>query len=175
MKKPKILQVNKPAPIAERYINVIQGLNGEDGKQGDAGEQGAQGIEGRSITGDVGRQGPAGPQGPKGDRGDSIKGAPGEEGAEGLGIARINIINGNLIITYTDGSQIDLGPIIGPRGQAGLQGRSGSVFTGSGTGFPWYNIPSGTAVEVPINRQHLISGEMNIEGEFVVKGEAVTI
>lgn len=160
----------------------LRGQNGLNGKEGLPGEHGLNGIPGKKglighqgESGRDGARGPVGPQGPKGDKGDSIKGTEGDQGESGRGISDIKIIKGQLIIIFTDGSQENLGSILGPPGQRGLKGTSGSVFTGTDTGFPWYRIPAGKAVEVPINRQHLISGDQIIDGEFLVKGEAVAI
>ena len=176
MNKTKILQVNNRKKITDETFNLIRGFTGEDGKQGEAGKAGQDGKAGmHGESGRDGARGPQGLQGPKGDKGDSIKGNTGEEGKDGKGIADTKIINGRLTIIYTDGSKENLGSIIGQPGQRGLRGQAGPVFTGSDTGFPWYRIPAGQSVEVPINRQHLISGDMIIEGEFLVKGEAVTI
>ena len=43
-------------------------------------------------------------------------------------------------------------------------------------GLPYYHIPSGVTVTVPVDRQHLLKGELVIEdgGELIVNGEAVT-
>lgn len=50
-----------------------------------------------------------------------------------------------------------------------------TTISGDSTGMPWYNIPAGTVVTVPVNRQHLISGEMTIEGELINEGEVVVL
>ena len=166
-------QLGKPEDPTSIW-DVLQGLDGDDGIQGAQGKTGKVGMVGES--GRDGARGPAGPRGDKGERGEAIKGNTGEEGEDGRGIESTTIINGHLVITYSDGSRQDVGQVVGRQGQPGQKGRSGGIISqGGGTGFPWYNIPAGTAVEVPINRQHLISGEINIVGEFVVKGEAVTI
>lgn len=183
MKYSKNNKLNKSVldNIEADKIAQLESLRGQDGRDGEQGSQGLKGDTGLGkpgMNGESGRdgaRGPAGPQGPKGDKGDSIKGEQGSEGDDGKGIADIKIIRGQMVIIYTDGSRENLGNIVGPPGQRGLRGQSGPVFTGSDTGFPWYRIPAGKSVEVPINRQHLISGDMIIEGEFLVKGEAVAI
>ncbi len=67
----------------------VRGPQGEQGVQGPAGPQGEQGI-----------QGPAGPQG--------------KPGADGRGIATMELINGELIVYYTDGTSQNLGKIEAP-------------------------------------------------------------
>ncbi|MND60447.1 hypothetical protein D3C80_516770 [compost metagenome] len=74
--------------------------------------------------------GPQGEQGPKG--------IDGTNGLDGKGISGTSIdVNGNLIITYTDGTKTDAGKVIGPQGPQGEQGPQGPVgpppTTGAGT------------------------------------------
>ena len=70
------------------------------------GQPGPQGEPG--IQGEKGEPGEAGIQGDKGDKGD--KGDP------GVGIASMEIVSGELIVTYTDGTEVNLGPIQGDKG-----------------------------------------------------------
>lgn len=60
--------------------------------------------------GEVGPQGPAGERGPAGPQGS--EGPMGPQGSEGTSIAAANIASGNLIITLTDGTNVDAGPVI---------------------------------------------------------------
>ncbi len=108
-------------PQGEQGIQGEQGVQGEQGAQGSQGEQGEQGDKGdKGNTGSQGAQGVQGPQGEqgeqglpgnKGDKGDKgetgdkgDKGDTGATGADGLGIANIELIDGKLVITYTDGT-----------------------------------------------------------------------
>ena len=51
-------------------------------------------------------------QGEKGDKGDTgAKGEKGDKGDTGRGIAKTELVNGELIITYTDGTKENLGSI----------------------------------------------------------------
>lgn len=96
-------------------------------------------------TADVGRVvGPRGEQGPRGSRGVAGKtgksGRPGEngetgaQGPAGRGIASTEISeSGHLIVTYTDGTSTDLGPVIGPQG---VQGEPGPAGPSGQPGFP---------------------------------------
>ncbi len=103
-----------------------KGDTGAQGPQGDKGDTGAQGPQG--DKGDTGAQGPqgdkgdTGAQGPQGDKGDTgaqgpqgDKGDKGDKGDDGVGIEKIEIVNGELIVYYTDGTEKNLGKINGDR------------------------------------------------------------
>lgn len=85
-------------------------VTGPQGVQGPAGEIGATGIAGQpgpaGSTGATGMTGATGPQGPKGDGGE-----PGATGPAGISITSAVVTNGNLIITRSDGSTINAGPV----------------------------------------------------------------
>ena len=103
-------------PKGEKGEPGAQGPKGDKGDQGEKGETGAQGPKG-----DQGEKGETGAQGPKGDKGDpgekgetgaqGPKGDQGEKGETGRGIAKIEIVDGELIISYTDGTTVNLGKI----------------------------------------------------------------
>lgn len=83
------------------------GLNGKDGAPGPVGPQGLKGDKG-----DLGPVGVMGPQGPKGDTGATgPQGDVGATGAAGISITSAVVTNGNLIITRSDGSTINAGPV----------------------------------------------------------------
>ena len=110
----------------------INGTNGVDGKDGTDGKDGV-GINTVNITedgklnitltngttlnlgtikGEKGDKGDTGVQGEKGDKGDTgAKGEKGDKGDTGRGIAKTELVNGELIITYTDGTKENLGSI----------------------------------------------------------------
>lgn len=116
----------------------IQGVAGKDGKDGTDGKDGV-GINTVNITedgklnitltngttlnlgtikGEKGDKGDTGVQGEKGDKGDKgdagaqgEKGEKGDKGDTGRGIAKTELVNGELIITYTDGTKENLGSI----------------------------------------------------------------
>lgn len=97
---------------------VLVACKGEQGAQGPQGPQGPQGAQGA--------QGPQGPQGPQGIAGtngtngaDGADGADGEDGVDGVGIAKAEIINGELVLTYTDGTVANLGNVKGDQGDKG--------------------------------------------------------
>lgn len=70
----------------------ILSLVGASGKDGEDGEDGADGLDGE--------------KGDKGDRGDK-----GDKGTDGRGIAKAEMIDGELVITLTDGVVINMGAI----------------------------------------------------------------
>ena len=86
-----------------------QGIQGEKGDKGDKGDTGAQGIQGEK--GDKGEKGDTGAQGIQGEKGD--KGTDGRDGTDGRGIESAEIVNGKLILHYTDGTSDNLGKITG--------------------------------------------------------------
>ncbi len=67
-------------------VSCGQGEKGEQGDKGDKGEQGIQGLQG-------------------------LKGDKGENGEDGRGVEGFEIINGELVIYYTDGTSQNLGKI----------------------------------------------------------------
>jgi len=107
-------------------MDGAQGLQGVQGLQGDTGKAGKPGMAGES--GRDGARGPAGPQGPKGDKGESIQGTQGEAGQNGRGVESVAISGVSLIITYTDGSRVNVGRVVGHTGQRGVPGKTGGVF-----------------------------------------------
>jgi len=183
--KNKKLSKQQQLSIKARKADMLISMRGADGEQGKTGLQGQAGIAGDvgkpGINGNMGEsgrdgaRGPVGPRGPAGPKGEAIKGDPGEEGQNGRGISNVSIHGVDLIITFDDGSFINIGRVVGQQGQMGMKGRTGAIFTGSDGGLPWYRIPDGKTVVIPENRQHLISGDMDILGEFIVQGEAVII
>ena len=126
-----------------------QGAQGEKGDKGDIGAQGVAGKDGQdgiSVTkteinnkGElvitlsdntvsnlgvvIGAKGEEGDKGEKGETG--AAGKDGEDGEDGTGIETIIIENGNLKITLTTGTTLDLGNIQGEKGDKGDVGAQG--------------------------------------------------
>lgn len=97
------------------------GLRGFNGSTGATGPAGPQGI-----------QGPAGPQGPVGVPGSQgFKGEQGDPGgatgATGLHVVGGLVIAGNLIISRSDLTTLNVGKVVGATGSTGLQGASGAT------------------------------------------------
>lgn len=68
-------------------------------------------IEPRIVRGERGEPGP--------------RGEKGDPGRDGVGVADVEIRDGDLVILLTDGSLRHLGPVVGPPGEKGADGRDG--------------------------------------------------
>ena len=119
----------------------IPGTDGKDGAPGADGAPGKNGTDGRGINtawvndngelqleysdGEEDNLGNVkGPRGAKGVKGDT--GAQGPAGADGIGITDAQITEaGELQITYTDGTTVLLGEVVGPKGDTGSAGKDG--------------------------------------------------
>ena len=119
----------------------IPGTDGKDGAPGADGTPGKNGTDGRGINtawvndngelqleysdGEEDNLGNVkGPRGAKGVKGDT--GAQGPAGADGIGITDAQITeDGELQITYTDGTTVLLGEVVGPKGDTGAAGKDG--------------------------------------------------
>lgn len=119
----------------------IPGTDGKDGAPGADGAPGKNGTDGRGINiawvndngelqleysdGEEDNLGNVkGPRGVKGVKGDA--GAQGPAGADGIGITDAQITEaGELQITYTDGTTVLLGEVVGPKGDTGAAGKDG--------------------------------------------------
>lgn len=114
-------------------INGKDGVNGSNGKDGKNGTNGKNGVDGKdgigiktvtlSADGELsilltdntvlnlgnvkGEKGDTGEKGEKGDKG--ADGKDGVDGKDGRGIADMAIINGEIVITYTDGTKSVIG------------------------------------------------------------------
>jgi len=137
-RKPNILKGDKLKAAQQRrdtIREILKGAKGDTGEQGPAGidgEQGAKGERGyngiKGEQGATGRDGARGPTGPPGRDGrDGIDGKDGVDGADGIGIDRVSIVRGDLHIVYTDGSEVNVGRVVGPQGPRGMNGMSGGV------------------------------------------------
>ncbi len=71
------------------------GPQGEQGVQGPVGAQGLQGAQGSP--------GPQGPQGPVGIGLEGPSGPAGADGSDGISIQQVEIVNGELIVTFSNG------------------------------------------------------------------------
>ena len=93
-------RVNGTVQTIENRVNSIKdgkdGINGRDGKDGKDGRPGKDGKDGRN-----GR--------------DGFPGAPGADGQDGVGVSDAHIdFDGSLIITLTNGNQINVGEVVAP-------------------------------------------------------------
>ena len=94
-----------------------QGVAGPAGPKGDTGSQGPQGLKGdvglTGATGAVGQKGDTGAQGLQGEQGVAGPTGPkGDTGSDGVGVSQTTIdADGNLIVTLTNGSEINAGQV----------------------------------------------------------------
>lgn len=117
---------NELISLAE--ITGPQGEQGIPGPQGPTGPQGELGVQGpKGDTGPQGEKGDTGPQGEKGDTGAKGEQGPagpaGEPGKDGRGITSVTIkADGHLQINYSDGTDADVGKVVGEKGLDGAPG-----------------------------------------------------
>lgn len=117
---------NELISLAE--ITGPQGEQGIPGPQGPTGPQGELGVQGpKGDTGPQGEKGDTGPQGEKGDTGAKGEQGPagpaGEPGKDGRGITSVTIkADGHLQINYSDGTDADVGKVVGEKGLDGASG-----------------------------------------------------
>ena len=136
---------------------VIRGPKGDQGPRGPKGESGPD----RKIVVEA-----KGPVGPKGDKGDP-----------GKGVKKTFIEEGKLNVNFTDGTSVNLGKVIGPRGGQGIPGQKGEQGLIGETG------PQGPQGEIgikgPIGPRGLLGeqgpigpqGPIGIQGDQGVKGD----
>ena len=131
----------------DQGIQGKKGDKGEQGKQGEKGDKGDKGEQG--IQGEKGDKGDRGEQGIQGEEGNGISsidlissangidtysiaftngetasftvtnGKNGEKGQDGISISLIENINGEMIVTLSNGTNYNLGKIIGDNGKDG--------------------------------------------------------
>lgn len=117
---------NELISLAE--ITGPQGEQGIPGPQGPTGPQGELGVQGpKGDTGPQGEKGDTGPQGEKGDTGAKGEQGPagpaGEPGKDGRGITSVTIkADDHLQINYSDGTDADVGKVVGEKGLDGASG-----------------------------------------------------
>lgn len=110
----------------ERGLQGIQGEKGDKGDKGDTGAKGEKGDKGeQGVPGPQGAQGIQGIQGVQGEKGQD--GKDGINGVDGVGIKTVTIDSGNLKITLTSGSTLNLGNIKGQDGKNGVDGKTPNV------------------------------------------------
>ena len=168
-----------PGIQGEQGIPGIQGEQGEQGIPGVQGEQGIPGVQGeQGIPGNDGAEGPQGPQG--------------ETGAEGVGVTLkgtkalisdlpesglpgdawiVSEVGGNLYVWDSATlSWDDVGPIVGPQGEPGIQGEQGIQGIQGEQGEPGVQGESGVQGEQGLPGNDGAQGEQGIPGEGVPIG-----
>lgn len=91
--------IDENGNLIVQYPNGTQEILGQvrpqDGAPGADGEDGEDGEDGK----------------------DGAPGTPGKDGNDGIGIQKIEIVNNELIVTYTDGNSANLGTVVGKNGK----------------------------------------------------------
>ena len=115
------------------------GLQGATGDTGATGPSGTNGVDG--ATGPAGATGAAGSDGADGI--DGSDGVDGATGATGLYITTATIFADNLILTLSDDTLINAGPVIGATGADGAAGATGPQGVPGATGGEGSTGPNG--------------------------------
>ncbi len=151
-------EINSAGELVITYTNdLTENLGHVVGAKGDKGEKGDQGAQGEK-----GEKGERGVQGEKGDAG--LGGTDGKDGKDGVGINNIEISNdGNLLITLTNGTSLNLGNIKGAKGDQGIQGEKGEKGDAGLNGADGKDGTNGT------DGVGVASSEINALGELVIK------
>jgi hypothetical protein len=127
-----------------KHGQLPAGPRGPAGPQGPVGPQGATGQQGPQ-----GDRGPAGPQGPQGDRGPA--------GPPARSVVSSQINNGDLILTYSDGTVQDAGPARGPQGPQGPAGVASTSIATTLFATPGGQFATGIAT-CPPSAPHVLGG-----------------
>lgn len=111
-------------PVLSR-LDALEKRQPERGEKGEAGRDGANGVDG--AAGADGRDGIDGKDGERGQDGkDGASGEKGQDGKDGVGLAGALIDrDGALVVTLTDGTTRNLGPVVGKDGNDGTAGVDG--------------------------------------------------
>ena len=141
-------------------------------------------IEKEQIKGEKGDKGDTGAIGPKGDKGDKgdkgldgkngvdgKNGINGTNGLDGIGITNATInLNGELVLSFSDGNDVNLGNVKGAKGEQGTKGdkgdpgRQGSQGVKGDTGESGLLVLSGTSpLKITTLGNHLYYTTTNIK------------
>lgn len=110
----------------------VDGKDGADGRPGEIGPMGPVGPQGpQGVHGPAGPMGDRGPQGERGDRGlQGERGPVGPQGAsgkDGLSIVTARVVDGELVLRFSDETTLTAGLVVGPQGERGQQGDRGEM------------------------------------------------
>jgi len=154
--------------LNEKYEELLQtpAMVGEQGPKGPAGKNGKDGLNGRDGVNGV----------------DGKDGKDGVDGSDGISVvdARVDF-DGGLVITLSDGSEIDAGQIFSPEVAQNIQifkgggggtslpnqsGNSGKYLTTDGSALAWGTVTSGSGT--------VTSVDMSVPTGLQVSGNPVT-
>jgi len=99
-------------------VSTVSKLIGPIGPKGDKGDIGLQGIAG--INGQNGKDGLPGR--------DGKDGKDGIDGSHGISVVNASVaLDGALVLELSDGTEVDVGEVVGPAGAGGLNGAQGPM------------------------------------------------
>jgi len=99
-------------------VSTVSKLIGPIGPKGDKGDIGLQGIAG--INGQNGKDGLPGR--------DGKDGKDGVDGSHGISVVNASVaLDGALVLELSDGTEVDVGEVVGPAGAGGLNGAQGPM------------------------------------------------
>lgn len=125
---------------------------------------------GSGVQGPAGATGAQGPAGPTG-----ATGATGPAGANGVSITAANIVSGNLVLTFSNTTTLDVGNVVGPTGATGATGSAGPTGATGATGAQGNPGVSVTAANVQSGNLVLtLSNSATIDAGTVAGGSANT-
>ncbi len=142
----------------------VQGEKGEKGEKGDTGADGKDGANG--VDGKNGTDGKDGVNG--------TNGKDGRDGKNGVGIAKAVInTNGELVLTYTNGTTVNLGRVVGNDGQDGQDGQTPYI----GENGNWWIGATDTGVQAKADDAvpAVSDAVVETEGDHTVAVIAVTV
>jgi len=140
-------------------LNGNDGNSGKDGKNGESirGEKGDQGNQG-----EAGEKGQVGPKGRDGTNGTDGKDATATDGADGVGVDNTSVDKrGHLIVTLTDGREIDAGKV---------KGKDGSQFHGMIAGGPSAASTAAPQSVVYVTSPNQLAGTLQSDKLYFIDG-----
>lgn len=158
-KTPSIREELEKSGACKAAAEVKVGPAGPAGAAGEAGENG-RGVSGTKMvagnlyveytdgsTQDVGMvRGSPGPSGASGASGQSGQpGTDGTDGKNGRSITGTDLVDGNLVVSYSTGDPGVFGPVVGPKGDVGAAGTNGTNGTNGVDGKNGRGISSASA------------------------------
>ena len=143
-----------------KEVEVVEAIKGDTGDKGDKGTQGATGHVGASgVDGKVGKVG--------------SKGKDGSEGRTGASVTSAKIdIDGHLVLTLSDGTEIDAGELPKEEAERVINYMSGGGAPNPNIhDLPWH-ILEGEKKQIGDREQVAIHDVFDLEGDLVLEGSA---
>ena len=143
-----------------KEVEVVEAIKGDTGDKGDKGTQGATGHVGASgVDGKVGKVG--------------SKGKDGSEGRTGASVPSAKIdIDGHLVLTLSDGTEIDAGELPKEEAERVINYMSGGGAPNPNIhDLPWH-ILEGEKKQIGDREQVAIHDVFDLEGDLVLEGSA---